>query len=187
MSEFGGLWKPQNNPACTKNVIVFIMLKLDTIRQKKKKKKKRVQELCESRGGRPGLSVLMSLTVSVDVKQHWTMLRHWSQFVPNMSADIPGHEALLHHQEEEEEEARTDILGGGERQKLYTPTLIKLSFVGIGLTDRSGIEKAPRWTKIWSKSFQTKTCLDLCDTFSVYAYHYTVTTRIISASRWAAM
>ena len=32
--------------------------------------KVRVQELCESRGGRPGLSVLMSLTVSVDVKQH---------------------------------------------------------------------------------------------------------------------
>ena len=30
----------------------------------------RVQELCESGGGRPGLPVLMSLTVSVDVKQH---------------------------------------------------------------------------------------------------------------------
>ena len=30
----------------------------------------RVQELCESRGGRPGLSVLTSLTVSGDVKQH---------------------------------------------------------------------------------------------------------------------
>ena len=30
----------------------------------------RVQELCESRGGRPGLSILMSLTVSVAVKQH---------------------------------------------------------------------------------------------------------------------
>ena len=30
----------------------------------------RVQEPCESRGGRPGLSVLMSLSVSVDVKQH---------------------------------------------------------------------------------------------------------------------
>ena len=30
----------------------------------------RVQELCESRGGRPGLSVLMSLAVSVYVKQH---------------------------------------------------------------------------------------------------------------------
>ena len=28
----------------------------------------RVQELCESRGGRPGLSVLTSLLVSVDVK-----------------------------------------------------------------------------------------------------------------------
>ena len=32
----------------------------------------KVQELCESRGGPPGLSVLnlMSLTVSVHVKQH---------------------------------------------------------------------------------------------------------------------
>ena len=29
----------------------------------------RVQELCEIRGGRPGLSVLTSRTVSVDVKQ----------------------------------------------------------------------------------------------------------------------
>ena len=28
------------------------------------------QERCESRGGRPGLPVLMSLMVSVDVKQH---------------------------------------------------------------------------------------------------------------------
>ena len=34
------------------------------------KKKKKVQELCESRGGRPGLPVLMSLTVSVAVNQH---------------------------------------------------------------------------------------------------------------------
>ena len=29
-----------------------------------------VKELCESRGGRPGLSVLTSLMVSVDVKQY---------------------------------------------------------------------------------------------------------------------
>ena len=29
-----------------------------------------VQELCESRGGRPGLSVLTSLVVSADVKQY---------------------------------------------------------------------------------------------------------------------
>ena len=57
----------------------------------------RVQELCESRGGHPGLPVLTSLTVSVDVTQHWTMLRHWSQFVPNMSTDIRGHWALHHH------------------------------------------------------------------------------------------
>ena len=32
--------------------------------------KRGVQELCESRGGRPGLAVLLSLTVYVDVKQH---------------------------------------------------------------------------------------------------------------------
>ena len=57
----------------------------------------RVQELRESRDGRPGLSVLTSLTVSVDVKQQRTMLRHWSQFVPNMSTDIRGHEALHHY------------------------------------------------------------------------------------------
>ena len=30
----------------------------------------KVRELCESRGGRPGLSIIMSLTVSMDVKQH---------------------------------------------------------------------------------------------------------------------
>ena len=47
-----------------------------------------VQELCESRGGRPGLAVLTSLLVSVDVKLYRTLLRHWSQLVPNMSTDI---------------------------------------------------------------------------------------------------
>ena len=34
MSEFGGLWQHQNNPACTNSVIVFRLLKLDTIRKK---------------------------------------------------------------------------------------------------------------------------------------------------------
>ena len=50
-----------------------------------------VQELCESRGGRPGLPVLMSLMVFVDVKQQWTMLMHWSvcpQYVNPTSEDI---------------------------------------------------------------------------------------------------
>ena len=47
-----------------------------------------VQEVCESRGGRPGLSVLTSLLVSVDVKLYSTMFRHWSQLVPNMPTDI---------------------------------------------------------------------------------------------------
>ena len=50
-----------------------------------------VQELCESQGGRPGLSVLTSLLVSVDVKIYCTVLWHWSQLVPNMSHDIWGH------------------------------------------------------------------------------------------------
>ena len=35
-------------------------------------KRSRAQELCESRGGRPGLPSLISLMVSVDVKQHST-------------------------------------------------------------------------------------------------------------------
>ena len=54
-----------------------------------------VQELCESRGGRPGLSVLTSLLASVDIKLYWTMLRHWSQLVSNIcqptSEDIKQH------------------------------------------------------------------------------------------------
>ena len=33
----------------------------------------------------------------MDVKQHRTVLRHWSQFVPNMSTDTRGNKALLHH------------------------------------------------------------------------------------------
>ena len=35
MSEFGGLWKCENKPACTRSVKVFIMLKLGTIWKKK--------------------------------------------------------------------------------------------------------------------------------------------------------
>ena len=50
-----------------------------------------VQELCESRGGHPGLSVLTSLLVFLDVKNYWTVPRRWSQLVPNMSTDIWGH------------------------------------------------------------------------------------------------
>ena len=47
-----------------------------------------VQELCESRGGHPGLFVPTSLLVSVDVKQYWTMLRHWSQLVNHHSRTL---------------------------------------------------------------------------------------------------
>ena len=40
MSEFGGLWKHQNDPACTKSVRVFIMLMLDTTDTKEEDEEK---------------------------------------------------------------------------------------------------------------------------------------------------
>ena len=48
----------------------------------------RVQELCESQGDHLGLSVLMNLTVSVEVKQHRTMLRHWQPTSEDMKLYI---------------------------------------------------------------------------------------------------
>ena len=48
-----------------------------------------VQELCENRGGRPGLSVLTSLLVSVDVKLYIEpCFGIGLRLVPNMSTDI---------------------------------------------------------------------------------------------------
>ena len=35
ISEFGGLWKHPNTPACTSSVKVFNLLRLDTIQKKK--------------------------------------------------------------------------------------------------------------------------------------------------------
>ena len=54
-----------------------------------------VQELCESRGGHPRLSVLMSLLVSVDVKNYWTMFRHWSQLVPQLTSEDIKHQLII--------------------------------------------------------------------------------------------
>ena len=82
------------------NQIMLSIHHLVDIKKRRKKCYKRlqslfenhiVQELRESRGGRPGLSVLTRLLVSMDVKLYWTVLRHWSQLVPNMSPDIWGH------------------------------------------------------------------------------------------------
>ena len=56
----------------------------------------RIQEVCESRSGRPGLPILMSLVVSVDVKQHRTMLRHRSQFVPNTCVNPTSEDMKLY-------------------------------------------------------------------------------------------
>ena len=54
-----------------------------------------VQELCESRRGRPGLSMLTSLLVSVDVIEATlnhaasaALVSHSGSVVPNMSTDI---------------------------------------------------------------------------------------------------
>ena len=67
VSEEDGSWVSYNEgfrtPALTNHaqlVLVCMLRKSDV----------RVQELCESRGGRPGLSVLTNLLVSVDVKQY---------------------------------------------------------------------------------------------------------------------
>ena len=54
------------------DVVPNMLLASEDIKQKQNERTKVssliVQELCESRGGRPGLSVLTSLLVSVDVK-----------------------------------------------------------------------------------------------------------------------
>ena len=61
--------------------------------------------------------------------------------------------------------------------------IIKLRFVGISQADRAGLQKAPRWAKIWSKNVQYKTCLDFCYTLSlslslhIYIYVYMIVTQ----------
>ena len=79
-----------------------------------------VQELWESRGGRPGWSVLTSFLVSVDVKIYWTMLTHWSQLVPNMSTtseDIK-HDRVRHSELRSGVKVEVAVLG--------SPSLISL-------------------------------------------------------------
>ena len=60
----------------------------------------------------------MSLVVSVDVKQLLTMLRHWSQFVTNMSTNIRGYEAL-HHHHHRPAKVGLHVLDVGRGQTLY--------------------------------------------------------------------
>ena len=54
-----------------------------------------VQELCESRGGRPGLSVLTSLLVSVDVKIYCTVLRHNLSLICLMTSEDIKHQLII--------------------------------------------------------------------------------------------
>ena len=54
----------------------------------------RAQELCESRGGRPGLPFLTLLTVSVDVKQHWTLRSELKSCV-KVKAAVLGSPSLI--------------------------------------------------------------------------------------------
>ena len=55
----------------------------------------RVQELCESRGGRPGLPVLMSLMVSVDLSNIEPCLRIGHSLSLIRQPDIRGLTPLL--------------------------------------------------------------------------------------------
>ena len=84
MCVFGGVGR--GGGGVTETQLLSALVYFET--RRKRKSNSIVQELCESRGGRPGLSVLTSLLVSVDVKIYCTVLRHWSQLVPNMSTDI---------------------------------------------------------------------------------------------------
>ena len=69
----GTVLQEEYSPACVRAWVGRQDSRLLCVRDKsdsQRIKKTRVPELCESQGGCPGLSVLMSLTVSVDVKQH---------------------------------------------------------------------------------------------------------------------
>ena len=59
----------------------------------------RVQKLCESRGGRPGLPVLRRLMASVHVKRDTEpcLGTGHSLSLISVSTGIRGHEALNHH------------------------------------------------------------------------------------------
>ena len=50
----------------------------------------RSQELCKSRGGRPGLPSLISLMVSVDVKQHFDQRIHSILYRAQELCESPG-------------------------------------------------------------------------------------------------
>ena len=55
----------------------------------------RVQEMCESRGGRPGLPSLIILTVSVDVKQHFNNFDLGAQELRESRGGRPGLLSLI--------------------------------------------------------------------------------------------
>ena len=113
----------------------------------------RVQELCESRGGRPEFPSLISLTVSVDVKQHWIMLRHWSQCVPNRSTDVHWHEARIHHQGKWNKgrggrESGNETFCNFKSTAFKVPPSLSLSTEAVSLLSRSGLP--PTWRqRLW--------------------------------------
>ena len=53
-----------------------------------------VQELCESRGGRPGLSVLTSLLVSVDVK-NYVGIGHNLSLICHLTSEDIKHQLII--------------------------------------------------------------------------------------------
>ena len=61
----GSLLQPRSHPGGTVPVKRLCKYKCN-----RNRRETIVQELCESRGGRPGLSVLTSLPVSMDVKNY---------------------------------------------------------------------------------------------------------------------
>ena len=50
------------------------------------------------------------------------MLRHWSQFVPNMSTDIRGHEAPHHHHDHQNDLC---IKAGSDESELNVSVIVR--------------------------------------------------------------
>ena len=84
----------------------------------------RAQELCESRGGRPGLPSLIKPTVSVDVKQHSTKARVVSAAATGKADSNQGHQPFDQDQQPRElRRARRD-----RQIKMFDSRLCFVSF-----------------------------------------------------------
>ena len=133
----------------------------------------------------------MSLTVSVDVKQYWIMLRHWSQFVPNMPTDIRGHEALHHHHHVRLTESTRDQEKGGELDsheearlkggELDSHEEARLSFAGPGEIRKTEVVLDPQESPEEIKSSEVELSSEF---WTVFCFSCSATAVLRTLSLW---